>query len=279
MIGLIGLACLVTSILVLAQSSGEYAGMDTCAICHEDTLTALRNNPHWALDRLNLPSEAARGCESCHGPGLNHAEDPSEPIFAFRDEEIRDRSQRCKSCHAERGGQHMGESQHERTGVACDSCHASGHGEPVLDHLLKNSETDLCLSCHVEQKFQVQLPFRHRTSDGVIHCSDCHNSHARTTNRAARLIQQETCFKCHTDKQGPFIFEHLSSTITGCTSCHQPHGSTNPRLLLRSDVRFLCLECHTNTPTFHDLSIAAFENCTSCHTAIHGSYLHERLLR
>ena len=33
----------------------------------------------------------------------------------------------------------------------------------------------------------------------------------------------------------------------GCVICHTPHGSTNPRLLKRSQVNLLCLECHTFT--------------------------------
>jgi predicted CXXCH cytochrome family protein len=32
-------------------------------------------------------------------------------------------------------------------------------------------------------------------------------------------------------------------------ACHQPHGSANPRMLTRHEVRFVCLECHSNLPT------------------------------
>jgi hypothetical protein len=58
-------------------------------------------------------------------------------------------------------------------------------------------------------------------------------------------------------------------------------------MLVRSDVRFLCLECHSNvpglkgetdtgsvgpgTPSFHNLALPRFQNCTVCHLAIHGS--------
>ena len=79
----------------------------------------------------------------------------------------------------------------------------------------------------------------------------------------------------------------------GCASCHEPHGSVNPRMLARQEVRFLCLECHaalpsapsTNSalgvvpPAFHDLRSPRYQNCTVCHQKIHGSYVDRDLLR
>ena len=53
------------------------------------------------------------------------------------------------------------------------------------------------------------------------------------------------CYKCHADKQGPFVYEHVPVKTEGCSSCHTPHGSTNPRLLKVSLVNMLCLQCHT----------------------------------
>jgi DmsE family decaheme c-type cytochrome len=84
--------------------------------------------------------------------------------------------------------------------------------------------------------------------------------------------------KCHTDKAGPFVFEHQAVKIEGCVSCHTPHGSSNPRLLKRSQVNLLCLECHSLTvdagapavPTFHKQD-QKYQACTLCHVAIHGS--------
>src|SRR2546430_10607074 len=38
------------------------------------------------------------------------------------------------------------------------------------------------------------------------------------------------------------------SRFEGCGSCHEPHGSANPRMLTKQEVRFVCLECHANLP-------------------------------
>ena len=67
---------------------------------------------------------------------------------------------------------------------------------------------------------------------------------------------------------------------------HQPQPQLNlqylyPRLLKRSEVRFLCLECHADTPgvfspgtpSFHNLAQTSWQNCTTCHVNIHGSNL------
>jgi DmsE family decaheme c-type cytochrome len=82
--------------------------------------------------------------------------------------------------------------------------------------------------------------------------------------------------KCHTEKAGPFVYEHPPVKIEGCTSCHTPHGSVNPRLLNTSRVNLLCIQCHSlasgamATPTFHNQA-QKYQACTMCHTAIHGS--------
>jgi DmsE family decaheme c-type cytochrome len=106
------------------------------------------------------------------------------------------------------------------------------------------------------------------------------------------LGNEEACLKCHTDKRGPFMFEHAAVRIEGCESCHSPHGSTNARLLRRPVVFTLCLECHNGGGNFgrqgdgialqtpsHNMADPRFRNCTTCHVRIHGSNADARFLR
>ncbi|MGC8763200.1 MAG: cytochrome c3 family protein, partial [Acidobacteriota bacterium] len=79
------------------------------------------------------------------------------------------------------------------------------------------------------------------------------------------------CLDCHTEKAGPFVFPHAPQRLDGCLSCHTPHGSANPRLLVRRQVADLCLECHSRVPAFHDLSRGKYRDCTRCHAEVHGS--------
>src|SRR6185436_2724106 len=52
----------------------------------------------------------------------------------------------------------------------------------------------------------------------------------------------ELCYKCHTEKRGPFLHEH-APVREDCTSCHDPHGSNHERLLVAKPP-FLCQRCH-----------------------------------
>jgi DmsE family decaheme c-type cytochrome len=147
----------------------------------------------------------------------------------------------------------------------------------------------LCLSCHNETKSQFTQPFHHKVLEGAMKCSDCHNPHGGFELKQARLAvgADAACIKCHSDKQGPFVFEHAPLKVEGCAICHSPHGSSNPRLLKRNNVNQLCLECHSNaheigapnTPSFHNQATARFQNCTTCHAKIHGSNSHNLYFR
>ncbi len=49
------------------------------------------------------------------------------------------------------------------------------------------------------------------------------------------------CYKCHVDKQGPFVFEHVPVKTEGCSSCHTPHGLTQSAAPKVSVTNMLCL--------------------------------------
>ena len=81
-------------------------------------------------------------------------------------------------------------------------------------------------------------------------CVDCHNPHGSFKPGLMRMANanEPGCFKCHGDKRGPFTFEHAPVREEGCQSCHMPHGSANAKMLIRQEVRLVCLECHANLP-------------------------------
>ena len=95
-----------------------------------------------------------------------------------------------------------------RTASPAHSCHSVHHSK--LEYQLVQQQTPLCFSCHVEQKADFQKPFHHRVEEGLIKCSDCHNAHGALRDRQLRSTpdQDMVCFKCHSDKRGPFVFEH-----------------------------------------------------------------------
>ncbi|HXH28401.1 MAG TPA: DmsE family decaheme c-type cytochrome [Candidatus Polarisedimenticolia bacterium] len=263
----------------------KYAGMEVCATCHEDKAREVAKTVHGAA---KLPARIAKplwGCEGCHGPGKAHAESGGDTSLIHRLSQAtpEERTAVCLSCH---GGQderiNFRRSEHQIGQVSCDSCHAP-HGEGGHERLLRKEPNDLCFSCHGEKRNDFSLPFHHKVPEGLMKCVDCHNQHGGFTRQQRAFGTDAPCLRCHSDKQGPFTYEHLALRLEGCTGCHLPHGSNNPRLLTRSEQRFVCLECHSQivspgeefptvgTPTFHNLSQGRYQTCTTCHVMIHGS--------
>lgn len=265
-----------------AASSSDYAGPDACKTCHEDLYNNWEKAPHWktTLDTQGGPSK--HGCEACHGAAASHVADPSDTskLFLFEKASAKDINERCLTCHAG-GAEHMNavNSIHRQSDVSCTSCH-SPHHPATREHLLVKAQPELCYTCHLTQKAQFNMPFHHRVNEGLVQCTDCHNPHGTVRPNQVRTSAQQdaVCFKCHADKQGPFVFEHEAVKIEGCTACHIPHGSPNQHMMKFSTVNVLCLQCHTNSlvsaapsaPSFHNQN-AQFQACTLCHTQIHGS--------
>lgn len=262
----------------VAPTSGataQYVGGDVCKTCHEDLYKKnFENTPHF-----KTTLQGGHGCESCHGPGSAHVEGGGDitKIISFKTMSKQDANSHCLSCHGEKHEQrHFSGSMHASSDVGCLDCH-SPHYAKEAEHLLVRAQPDLCYGCHTAAKADFAKPYHHRVDEGLIQCSDCHNTHGTTTLRQVRALPSGdgVCYKCHIDKQGPFAYEHVPVKTEGCTSCHTPHGSTNSRFLRVSQVNLLCLQCHTfpvQGPAGPSHNQATkYQACTMCHAAIHGS--------
>ncbi len=260
----------------------KYAGAEACQACHAEVYEKFETTPHWKTMLETRRGPEWQGCEACHGPGAAHIEAGGDKtkIFNFKGVSTKTISERCLQCHLY-GEEHsnFARSAHNVNDVSCVDCH-SVHAAKEKQFLLVRSQPELCYTCHLEVKPQFDRPFRHRVNQGLVDCTDCHNQHGGFVTRQLRstAAQDAVCFTCHTDKAGPFVFEHAPVKTEGCMACHVPHGSSNPRLLRRSQINLLCLECHTLTvdsdvpgiPAFHNQS-QKYQACTVCHVAVHGS--------
>jgi DmsE family decaheme c-type cytochrome len=113
----------------------------------------------------------------------------------------------------------------------------------------------------------------HPVREGRMDCASCHNPHGSTPGLLVKSTLNDTCYTCHAEKRGPFIWEH-EPTRESCANCHTPHGS-NQRSLLTSKDPFLCLSCHSygghvNLPRYNRVG-SSYGGCTSCHITTHGS--------
>ncbi len=265
-----------------SKDPAQYIGAETCKACHEDIYKGFEKTAHFVTTMDTKRGPEWHGCEACHGPGKEHAEGGGDKskIFTFKNVSAKESSERCLECHTY-GEEHsnFGRSAHLQNNVGCIDCHSPHHAKEG-PRLMKEAQPKLCYGCHLEVRQQFSRPFHHRVNEGLVKCSDCHNPHGGFLTRQLRATsaQDVTCFKCHSDKSAPFVYEHAPVKTEGCVSCHTPHGSSNARLLKRSQVNLLCLECHSFTvdqaapltPTFHNQA-QKYQACTLCHAAIHGS--------
>lgn len=276
-------------------------GSAACQTCHEDLFHAFARSPHSVVETKDRHGWQGKACESCHGLGGAHAESAAAADIrnpAKLTASVADRA--CAGCHSNLsaaagrfGGTHA---QHQVSCVSCHAVHARGPAGMVVRQA--STVNAGCSTCHATVWAQFQRPHRHRLPEGAMSCVDCHNPHGTLRSAAARTFagNDNGCARCHGDKRGPFPFEHAPVRWEGCGSCHEAHGSVNPRMLTRQEVRFVCLECHANLPaantttvaqpvvgvvppSVHDLRSPRYRNCTVCHQKIHGSYVDRSLQR
>ncbi len=288
-----------------SAADGGYVGSNVCRACHPDVWQNFYKNPHYKSIASGVEVPAKTGCEGCHGPGKGHVDARGGKTTiprAFSLMTPRRALDTCLECHTKdvsRG--EIRRSVHTTADVVCSNCH-SIHKSQTPKFLLAKTQTNLCYSCHNQVRAQFNMPFKHRVNEGSVNCTDCHNPHGTQSNSwrmgthprmvSAGADGEQACIRCHTDKRGPFAFEHAAVRVDGCESCHSPHGSTNPRLLRRPTVMTLCLECHNGAPGFgrqgdgvptqsgtHNVADPRYQNCTACHVRIHGSNADQRFLR
>jgi DmsE family decaheme c-type cytochrome len=282
---------------VTAPPMADYATSAACATCHDDLSKKFLRNPHQALGVLPESKWKDRECESCHGPGQAHidAGDGSQ-IFSFAKFPPKDINARCRSCHGLRTQlAAMPNSMHGKNQLACTECHSIHEAKHPV-HLLSKAPTDLCRSCHSEVFASFGKPFSHHLRENAVSCLDCHLPHQgfgikpkMVSNVQLQYAHgnEAACLKCHANIRGPFVYEHFPVHTEGCVSCHEPHGSANPKMLIRNQVQFLCLECHSFTSgvtssqpaSFHNIQSLRYQNCTTCHMKIHGSNVSPAFLR
>ncbi len=285
------------------ESAGEYAtgGMDACLKCHDETekhpILSILATPHGVMADERAPLSREHACQTCHGASAEHMKErdegePRPPVsIRFGPDTPSDlQNQVCLTCHEGNSRMNWTGSPHDLQNVTCASCHTVHSKEdPVLVKnidpmvFLREGQAQVCFTCHQQQRAQIQQRVSsHPLREGKMECSSCHNPHGSVgPELLVKSTLNETCYQCHAEKRGPFLWEH-APVREDCSVCHTPHGSNHPALL-KTRVPQLCQQCHM--AAFHpstaypgpDFAGPALDyhsldkGCLNCHSEVHGS--------
>ena len=260
-----------------------------CTECHDENdspkALAIGKTKHGVTADKRAPT-----CTSCHGESDEHVKKagrgtekapPVEVNFGKKSKNTaEERNKACLSCHQGANRISWQSSAHATKDVACTSCHKihTAH-DTVRD---KTTQTEVCYTCHKEQRNQMSRQSHHPVPEGKMSCASCHNVHGDNPKALVKASTVETCYTCHMEKRGPFVHNH-QPVSEDCGICHQPHG-TNISNLLKARPPFLCQECHSHTshpgqvaglPTAAQQTSSSSlgtvaRGCLNCHTNIHG---------
>ncbi len=265
----------------------------SCQKCHDidavKPVLSIMQTAHAAKADPDSPfGEGQKQCESCHGPSKDHGknlldgEKRPAPAVNFNKplglSSTEERNTTCLNCHQGQGHvtQWQG-SQHDVADVACADCHVMhSQNDPMLD---RKEQADACFSCHTNERVDANRASHHPMKEGTVTCTDCHNVHGSDgPSLLKEFTVNETCYNCHAEKRGPFLWEH-EPVVENCMNCHNAHGGNNTRML-KLRPPFLCQSCHLmQNHGSHESSLKSPQSggsiqakaCANCHSAVHGS--------
>jgi DmsE family decaheme c-type cytochrome len=266
-----------------ATASAGFAGDETCITCHESESKEISGTLHGKAQNLRTPAGSGNTCESCHGPGQAHAEAGGDVAKIKRIAKMspRESASMCVTCHNKGEHAQWQGSMHDARNVTCTSCHSVHNAKSEHAQLKTANSVETCATCHKTEAMKVKRSGHMPVREGKMECSTCHNPHGSNNVRMLKTGNwiNESCTSCHTEKRGPFLYEH-SAGRENCASCHDPHGSNNDRMLV-AKAPMLCQRCHVSSrhpATPYDATQVANasnrvvgRSCVNCHSQIHGS--------
>ena len=273
------------------------AGDARCTRCHSDVngdeidnypVLPIATTKHGTRADSRTPT-----CVSCHGESEKHLKQEGKvralPDMPYGKKMVSNNpvahNKACLNCHEGDKLMHWGASIHSRRDVACSDCHQMHvtHDRATTREKISAS----CMSCHKDKRAQFERPNHHPVPEGKMTCVDCHNPHGSAGPKLmVRDSINETCYSCHMQYRGPFLWNHQPVT-QDCALCHNPHGTAAPALL-KQRAPFLCQQCHEptshrgNLPGITGTGATAYGNasgsraltqgrgCVNCHNNIHG---------
>lgn len=267
------------------ETMSGYVGSDTCIDCHqhEERGHWFRYTTHGRTGMSDL--QGGVGCESCHGPGGEHARSRGRggDMLTFDELSATETTNVCMDCHDRKGHRYWWGSTHQQRGLSCTSCHQiHQEGPPSESLLIDGGVIETCQQCHMQKVSTLMRSAHMPLREGTMTCTSCHQPHGSPgPSMLAQFSVNENCYSCHAEKRSPMLWEH-TPVKEDCTYCHSPHGSVHPQML-NAKLPRLCQQCHDEQshPTtlytsarddfFFPSRFLANHSCLNCHAQIHGT--------
>jgi DmsE family decaheme c-type cytochrome len=197
----------------------------------------------------------------------------------------------CMTCHEETA-KAFKRTPHAGNIQGCEGCHGPGQahvdggGDKTKIRVFKTlsavDSSATCMECHNKGGQKHWMGSSHDSRS--ISCVACHNPHPKGDVIPKALLakpQAMLCTGCHLQKKAQLIRPGHMPVREGkleCTSCHNPHGTPNDKMLLQTSVNQNCYTCHAEKRgPFLWEHAPVRENCLNCHDA-HGS-INEKMLK
>ena len=231
-----------------AEPSDADPGGGKCITCHQAGRVASTK----ALPPLNHPGAACTACHNPHRRGVGQFL-PDTP------------AETCRGCHEEQarlaGGRH--------------DIHRHSAAWPEES----TSTKDLCLACHRPHGAEETALYRAGLAAGTAApdggCLRCHGSAAPGTGTAVALAHTQDASGLKTKPDLP-LAGGAGSPRVACRSCHDPHGESTSRGMIRQAAsgQEACVVCHPDTAhisaighgpeSLRSVGLTA-ETCRPCH--------------
>ena len=246
----------------------------------------------WAQSANASAYVGSSACEECHRQGYRRFSATKMAKAFFESPKSDLEAKGCEACHGA-GREHVEAAKaHDRARTQGVAYQGPASGQFILrfgktSPLSAQEQTDRCLQCHERGQRLFWKGSSHEARG--LSCVTCHQVHQNApapvaatafkesiggTTAFAKRTQMEVCFECHPMRRAQLQRSShmpLREGALTCANCHNPHGSPNPKLLIKATVNETCYTCHPERRgPFLWEHPPVMENCDNCHEP-HGS--------
>jgi predicted CXXCH cytochrome family protein len=211
-----------------------------CVTCHDDKAKL--------IDSAKVPHPGAGGdCTDCHTPHASR--EPGLPKT--------DSVSICTGCHNDIDDLRKKPFHHQPAfSQGCATCHTPHGGDN--DHLLRAKGNALCLECHGPDSSPQHDEANHVLTifSGQVKLPENYYTANQVPILPLRFgLGHPVEYHPVSDVMDPTNQKKVKTTLS-CLSCHQPHASAQPGLLLKDQVNntAFCDNCHKNRMNMKEIA-------------------------